>query len=391
MRILVVSPTFLPVVGGAEIFVLEVCSRLAPRHQVRLLTPALGRKLVADQGSDEYNGRVNFEVSRFADRVNLLWFRGRQTGRGLVPPFSISCQGAARREISAWRPDVVQVYYVVPTGLAVVAAAKMRVPTVLSYVGRDLPAPEMSPAWRFWHDYVLAHATEVTYVSQYSRRMLGREGGEVTYVGVQVAEPLDEKEVDRVCQSLGLRPGMRLLFSLQRLDAEKRSDVVVRAMIEAARRRKDVAGVVGGKGPELDRLRALAVEAGVQDRVLLPGFLTDRQAAALRQRCDVFLFHSTYETFGIVLADAMACAKPVVSVFNTAIPEVVRNGEDGLLAPEGDSKSMAAAALRLLENDELRARLGASAQARTRQLFDWDHVAERVERALTRAARQAGA
>ena len=385
MRVLVVSPTFLPVVGGAEIFVLEVCSRLARRHEVRLLTPEPPREVVEQQGSDVYDGRVNFDVERFPDRLNLLWSGRKRPGRGLIPPFSISCQGATRRHVSAWKPEVVQAYYVVPCGLAVVAAAKMRVPTVLSYVGREVAGRGMPRAWGFWNEWILRHASAVTFTSDYCRRRVGHPGGEVTYVGVRGMPPASQGDMAAVWADLGLGSGTRVVFSLQRLDAEKRPDVVVRAMADVVRRCGDVAGVVGGKGPDLLALRRLVRELGVEGRVMLPGFLNDRQAAALYRGCELFMFHSTYEPFGLVLADALSCGKPVVSVFNTAIPEVVRNGVDGLLVPVGDWAGMADATVSLLGNDGLRQRMAGSARERARTTFDWASVADRVEAALFRA------
>ena len=62
MKILVLTPTFLPVVGGAELVVLEVYRRLARHHEVRLLTPVLGAELVRAFGADEYDSLVNFPV-----------------------------------------------------------------------------------------------------------------------------------------------------------------------------------------------------------------------------------------------------------------------------------------------------------------------------------------
>src|SRR5204863_105646 len=76
MRILVLTPTFLPVVGGAELVLLEVYRRLARRHDVRVLTPWLAESLRRDHGSSEYDGLVNFAVERYEDRVTLMRVRG---------------------------------------------------------------------------------------------------------------------------------------------------------------------------------------------------------------------------------------------------------------------------------------------------------------------------
>ena len=117
MKILVLTPTFLPVVGGAELVVLEVYRRLALRHDVRLLTPVLPASLHREQGSSEYDALVTFPVEHYEDRVTLMRVRGHRWTAGALPPFSLSAVAAVRRAVAAARPDVLNVHYAMPTGL----------------------------------------------------------------------------------------------------------------------------------------------------------------------------------------------------------------------------------------------------------------------------------
>src|SRR5205814_125249 len=86
VKILVLTPTFLPVVGGAELVLLEVYRRLARRHDVRLLTPVLPESLRRDHGSSEYDALVTFPVERYEDRVTLMRVRGHRVTAGPPPP-----------------------------------------------------------------------------------------------------------------------------------------------------------------------------------------------------------------------------------------------------------------------------------------------------------------
>jgi glycosyltransferase involved in cell wall biosynthesis len=76
------------------------------------------------------------------------------------------------------------------------------------------------------------------------------------------------------------------------------------------------------------------------------------------------------EGFGIVFAEAQACATPVVSFSTGGIPEAVAHGETGLLAPEGDWQSLASHLLLLLQNSELRMGLGFAGRRRVVSQFD---------------------
>ncbi|MGC4000167.1 MAG: glycosyltransferase family 4 protein [Anaeromyxobacter sp.] len=91
------------------------------------------------------------------------------------------------------------------------------------------------------------------------------------------------------------------------------------------------------------------------------------------------------EPFGIAYLDAMACGVPCVATRVEAVPEIVADGETGLLVPPGDPVALASALARLVA-DPLRARrMGAAGRARVASRFLWSHVAERLERALQAA------
>ena len=100
MRILVLTPTFLPVVGGAELVLYEVYRRLGTRHEVLLITPILSDELLAKYASNEYaDSRIPFEVRRYQDRVTMMKVPGHRLSGGLIPPFSVSAVTATRAAI----------------------------------------------------------------------------------------------------------------------------------------------------------------------------------------------------------------------------------------------------------------------------------------------------
>ncbi len=253
MRILVLTPTFLPVVGGAELVVLEVYRRLARRHEVLLLTPVLAPELIARQGAGEYEGLVTFPVERYRDRVSFMRIRGHHWTGGAIPPFSLSAVAAVRAAVRRFDPDVLNVHYVMPTGLAgVVAERALGVPTVVTLNGRDTPGPGVPPLWRWWQRALLALVRDATYVSDYCRAALygeRRGRGQVVYNGVEIPPPPGDGPGLR--RALGVPPAEPLVFALQRLAPEKRVDVLLMALRHCVDRVGAVTLVVGGQGPGL--------------------------------------------------------------------------------------------------------------------------------------------
>ena len=109
----------------------------------------------------------------------------------------------------------------------------------------------------------------------------------------------------------------------------------------------------------------VAVPAGVGLAILLER--TD--LPSVLRGADLFLLPSESESFGLAALEAMSCGVPVIASRVGGVPEVVIDGETGLLAPVGDVAAMAAHVVRLIADAPLRARLGAAARRRAEAVF----------------------
>ncbi len=390
MRILVLSQTFLPVVGGAELVLLELCRRLAERHEVRLLTPSLPDSLLREQGSDEYDRFVTFPVERYHDRISFMKIPGHRWTAGAIPPFSLSAVTAVRRAVKAFSPHVLNVHYLMPTGLAgVVAEQWLGIPTVVTLNGRDVPGPGVPALWRWWQRILLARVSDATFISHYCRDAIcgaGSRRGHIVYAGVDM--PSGQEDADAFRRRLDIPVGEPVIFALQRLGREKQVEVLLRAFEHCYRQTGRGVLVLGGKGPEEPALRALVEGLGMGKQVRLAGYIPRQALGSYYATCDLFAFHSTFETFGVALAQAMAYGKPVVTVRNTALPEIVGNG--GVLAETGDWRGLGDAMARVITDEPLRTRLGQAARQRAHALFQWDRIVMQHEAVLAQAAGKPG-
>jgi len=386
MKILVLTPTFLPVVGGAELVIFEVYRRLAMRHDVLLVTPHLAPALLAAQASTEYEAMVTFPVERYQDRISFMRIPGHRWSAGAIPPFSLSVVSAVRDAVRRFSPDVLNVHYLMPTGLAGLWAERvLGIPTVMTLNGRDVPGPGVPSLWRWWQRVMVGLTSDVTYVSQYCQTALygtASARGQVVYNGVDLPPPPGDGAVLR--QSMGIRTGETVFFSLQRLAPEKQVDVLLRAMAQYLAHGGAGTLVIGGQGPEEAKLRILADELNIQQHVRFVGYIPKDLLGSYFDACDVFVFHSTFETFGLVIAQAMSYGRAVVTVRNTAIPEIL--GDAGLLVETGNWRDFGEAMLRLAGDEALRQQLGESGRRRAAALFNWDRIADQYEEVLRRAA-----
>ena len=115
-------------------------------------------------------------------------------------------------------------------------------------------------------------------------------------------------------------------------------------------------------------------------RAFLHGRVPNAEICSHYSRAGIFVFPSMWhEPFGIPVIEAMAAGLPVVATRAGALPEIVVDGETGILVERGDSEGLAAAIARLLADAPMRARMGAAGRERVRQLFTWERAVGRLE------------
>jgi glycosyltransferase involved in cell wall biosynthesis len=169
----------------------------------------------------------------------------------------------------------------------------------------------------------------------------------------------------------------KLVVAAGRVIASKRYDVLIRAFAKVVAERPDWQLRIYGDGKESPRLRALVLELGLHNHVRMMGQHTPIESEWAKG--SIAAVSSDRESFGMTLVEAMRCGVPVVSTDAPQGPgEIVRHGEDGLLTPVGDPDAMAAALLRLINDDDLRRSMAAAA-LRNAARYDTAIIAEQYD------------
>lgn len=137
-------------------------------------------------------------------------------------------------------------------------------------------------------------------------------------------------------------------------------------------------------GPMLGQLQERAKELGVLARVVFHEAVPHQELPTYYAAADVGIFPSIGdEAFGITIAEAMSCARPVIASYIGGIPEVVGNEEScGLLVAPGNVAALAQAMHRLAGSSDLRQQMGQTGRKRVERLFTWDASAQRLLRTL---------
>jgi glycosyltransferase involved in cell wall biosynthesis len=167
------------------------------------------------------------------------------------------------------------------------------------------------------------------------------------------------------------------LLSVGQLLPRKGHGVLIQALAELAAEGVEIRATIVGAGPERGRLEDMTRGLGIADRVQFTGALGQDELPALYGRAQIFCLASFAEGVPVVLMEAMAHGVPVVATRIAGIPELVADGETGLLVAPGRAADLAAAIRRLAEDPELAARLGSA--GREKVATDYDQAESAVQ------------
>jgi len=182
---------------------------------------------------------------------------------------------------------------------------------------------------------------------------------------------------DDVRQSLGIPRDRLVVGVVATLQDKKGHRVLIDAVAETPGLER-VWLMLVGDGPERRPLEAYVAARGIADRVTFCG--TRRDLGNVLPAMDVFALPSLWEGLPLALILAMGAERPVVATRLAGIPEVVTNGDTGLLVEPGNVQQLGAALARVCTDAALRARLGARARAAVRDRFGADAYSESVMR-----------
>jgi glycosyltransferase involved in cell wall biosynthesis len=278
------------------------------------------------------------------------------------------------RLLRAERPDLVHVQAPIPAVLARPVAKALRRPLVYSEQGMwslYRPSTRIANAVTYGLNDATIAVSDAVRRSIVETRLGRRFGGRI----VTIPNGIDVDGVLRDASSTRLTPMAPMTFGMVgHLKPEKGPDVLVRAAALVQREYPAAACVIVGGGYQREDVGRLAARVGADVRLL--GVRDD--ARTIASALDVFVMPSRSEGLPVALLEAMALGRPVVATTAGGIPEVVADGETGLLVPPGDHEALAGAILRLLDEPDLANRLGAAAADVVKRQWSGASTAERI-------------
>lgn len=284
------------------------------------------------------------------------------------------------RELRRGRYDLVHTHLIHADLYGSVAAKLAGVPLVVSTRHNDDRFRE-HPFFVLLNHLVAPLYRRVIVISQalgsYTARLEGVDPARIVpiYYGLPFSEPPGPCGIRR---EFGLPDDAPIIGVVGRLTEQKGHRTLLQTFARLCGGYPDARLFVVGDGELRPALQALAQELDVAGRVIFTGYRDD--AAGLMADFDLLAVPSLWEGFGLVLLEAMNAARPVVASRVSAIPEIVSDGETGLLVPPGDAEALASALRRLLDDPALAAEMGRRGRERLHTRFGVERMVDETER-----------
>ncbi|HEX3786090.1 MAG TPA: glycosyltransferase family 4 protein [Pseudonocardiaceae bacterium] len=179
-------------------------------------------------------------------------------------------------------------------------------------------------------------------------------------------------------EPFGLPPHALFVGSLAKAARYKNLPDLLRALRHLKDQGCHVNLTIVGDGDARRDYEELTAALGLSWQVSFAGILTGVALTAAYQRSSFLVLPTLFDSFGTVLAETMACARPVVATTAGGITEIVTSGVDGLLVPPGDRVQLSSAIRTLADNYELRTRFGLAARHKVTTRLTWRLQAERT-------------
>lgn len=379
MNHMFVTQDYAPDLGGMARLHVELCRRFGDGDETKMSVST-----VASPGAAAFDDRESYKIHRqpfpferakvFSNQ--LRWARWLTSDRS--PHFDVLHCGNIR-----------------PVGYAVAwASRKLGVPYLVYVYGGDLlkerAKAQRSPLKRRTARAILGNAAGIVAISKWSAQLASDVMNEV---GVEKPPPIGAFDLgtdptyfspSRDTGALRRRWGVGdapLLLTVARLVPHKGQDMAIRALAMLARDFPTLRYIIVGEGNYEQRLRDLARELGVADKVGFVGSMRDDELPEAYATSTIYLGPSRVneeidaEGFGISFVEAGASGVPSVAGDSGGVRSAVRDGETGIVVPPTDPDAIADALRSLLSNPDRRKQMGLAARHAVETHYNWERVA----------------
>ena len=371
MDVVMLTSTFLPAVGGAEIVIAELSNALSKLGvNITIIAPKTHQE--CNISGMEWNGKLQVK------RVKLV----------RIFPFIPLANALLKFGRNA---DVVHAHFLYPSGLAgFLHKGLFPKPCVITMHGMDIQVEKsvgygmrLDPRLDLMIKFVLKTADALIAPSKLVAVEAIKAGAIPSRIhiipnGVNIHKFNSSVNGDIVRKKLGIKPEEHVVLTMSRFHPKKGYQFLVKAIPIVIKEHPETKFIFCGKGPEKEKIANMVKSLGISKNVVFAGFVDEDNKPMYYAMADVFVLPSLVESAGIVILEALASGKPVIASHTGNIPEIVRDGLSGILIRPEDPVQIAQAIIKYLENRPLRQIGGTIGREHVVENYSWEVIAKKT-------------
>ena len=287
-----------------------------------------------------------------------------------------------RSLIEAENIDILHCHQYTPYAYGVLAALMTHCKVVFTEHGRFYPDVRKIKRTLI-NPWLIKITNEVTAISEATRIALHKYENfplnriKVIYNGIPKSFGVDVTNNRNLEDEVGLRQNDIILGTVSRLDPIKNHSMIINALKLILEKHCNIRLLIVGDGPERSKLEKMVDSFGLGSKVIFTGYRRDTQR--FYKLMDIFLLTSFSEGTAMTLLEAMATGLPCIATGVGGNPEIVLDGDTGFIVPSNDYEALAVKISVLLENPELRVKMGKAGRGRFEKHFTACQMAVQYE------------
>jgi glycosyltransferase involved in cell wall biosynthesis len=285
------------------------------------------------------------------------------------------------------KPQIIHAHSSFPSGFIALSAKLLDIPVICTSHGSDIQVnrevgygERQNRVIAMLVNIALKHSSLHTVVSKTMIKDAIEAGSHpskirVVYNGINL-DKIPSFGVTDILPRYGITKDDFIVLYLGRLHPKKCPDDLVKAFPKVVKKVPNAKLIFAGKGEEETKLKRLVSDLSLNEKVIFAGFISEDEKWDLLKSCDVFVLPSVVEGHPITVIEAMACHKAVIATDVGPFPEVIKNGETGLLVSLHSPEDLADAMIELAIDEDKKITMGKKARKDVEERFDINKIAD---------------
>ena len=376
-KILILSTSFWPLVGGSETAIREVVDRLSD-YNFDLITARLNNNFLPVEQTG------NLRIFRVGNGLNFFKF--------LLPKnfLPLAIFRLARKLLKENKYDLVHVFQASQAGGAAWLLKKLgsNCPVVLTLQeGENLA--KQSWLTRFFRTRIIKNADQATAISQYLLTYLKQTKKNISARlipnGVDLqkfSQDFSYGELSQLEDNLGIKPGAKVIISTSRLVEKNGLDNLIKALavLQKEYPKEDWRLLLVGDGPLAESLKFQVESLKLEKQVIFKAAVSHEELSKYLKISHVFVRPSRSEGLGVSFLEAMAAGVPIIGSAVGGIPDFLTHEETGLICDPHSPADIAEKIKLILDDDNLRKNIVKKARELVEEKYDWNKIVEDYRR-----------